>query len=201
MELIPVGRLDKIQRLPYLKPVQGFHPEADILEGKVMRVEEDKKYMTLALREAGKAAARGEVPVGAVIVERGTVVARGFNRKESSHDPTAHAEMAAIRRAAKKLGRWRLTGATLYVTLEPCAMCMGAIIQARIPSLVFAAFDPKAGACGSLFDLSDDRRLNHRVRVSTGVLEEESSVMLKDFFSALRRGGRRHGPSAGKKGN
>jgi tRNA(adenine34) deaminase len=147
--------------------------------------------MAEALKEAGKAAKRGEVPVGAVIVCEGSVISRGFNTKEGSGDPTAHAEVVAIRKAAKKLGSWRLAHTTLYVTLEPCLMCMGAIIQARIPRLVFASPDPKAGACGSLYDVSRDRRLNHRVRVTQGVCDEDAAMLLKEFFKGLRRGGRK----------
>ncbi len=147
--------------------------------------------MKEALRQARAALKKGEVPVGAVIAHKGEVVSRGYNRKESDKDPSAHAEMIAIRRAAKRLKTWRLSDATLYVTLEPCAMCMGAIIQARIPRLVFGTFDPKAGACGSVFDLSADKRLNHRVKVSSGVLEDEAMALLKDFFKGLR--GRRKG--------
>ena len=143
--------------------------------------------MAEALKEARKAKKRGEVPVGAVVVHEGEVIARGYNRKESASDPTAHAEVVAITRAAKKLKRWRLAGTTLYVTLEPCLMCMGAIVQARIPRLVFASLDPKAGACGSLYDISNDRRLNHRVHVTRGVAEEESRELLKEFFLKLRK--------------
>jgi len=143
--------------------------------------------MSEALKEARKAKKRGEVPVGAVVVHEGEVIARGYNRKESASDPTAHAEVVAITRAAKKLKRWRLAGTTLYVTLEPCLMCMGAIVQARIPRLVFASLDPKAGACGSLYDISNDRRLNHRVHVTRGVAEEESRELLKEFFLKLRK--------------
>jgi len=143
--------------------------------------------MAEALKEARKAKKRGEVPVGAVVVHEGEVIARGYNRKESASDPTAHAEVVAITRAAKKLKRWRLAGTTLYVTLEPCLMCMGAIVQARIPRLVFASLDPKAGACGSLYDISNDRRLNHRVHVTRGVAEEESREILKEFFLKLRK--------------
>lgn len=146
----------------------------------------DAKFMAEAMKEARKARRRGEVPVGAVVVRDGEVVARGYNNKESGLDPTSHAEITAIRRAARKLGSWRLARTTLYVTLEPCLMCMGAIIQARIPRLVFAAFDPKAGACGSLYDVSDDRRLNHRVRVASGVAEGEAGAILSEFFSELR---------------
>jgi len=147
----------------------------------------DKLFMSEALKEARKAKKRGEVPVGAVVVHEGEVIARGYNRKESASDPTAHAEVVAITRAAKKLKRWRLAGTTLYVTLEPCLMCMGAIVQARIPRLVFASLDPKAGACGSLYDISNDRRLNHRVHVTRGVAEEESRELLKEFFLKLRK--------------
>lgn len=150
------------------------------------RVEIDNSFMAEAIKEARKAAKKGEVPVGAVIVHKGAVLSRGHNRRETARDPSEHAEMAAIRRAARKLGSWRLNGATLYVTLEPCLMCMGAVLQARIPRLVFGAFDPKAGACGSLYDLSNDRRLNHRVEVASGVLAEESGEALKRFFSELR---------------
>lgn len=142
--------------------------------------------MAYAIKEAKKAAKRGEVPVGAVVVHRGEVISRGYNRKESASDPTAHAEIIAITKAARKLNSWRLKGTTLYVTLEPCLMCMGAIIQARVPRLVFASMDPKAGACGSLYDVSSDARLNHRVRVTQGVEEVEASELLTGFFTDLR---------------
>ncbi|MDP2689538.1 MAG: tRNA adenosine(34) deaminase TadA [Deltaproteobacteria bacterium] len=154
------------------------------------KAEADGIFMAEALKEARKAAGKGEVPVGAVIVHNGAVLSRGHNRREAAQDPSEHAEMAAIRRASRKLKSWRLTGATLYVTLEPCLMCMGALLQARVERLVFAAFDPKAGACGSLYDLSNDRRLNHRVEVSSGVLGQEAGEMLKGFFSTLRAGKR-----------
>lgn len=153
---------------------------------RVEKAEQDKVFMAGALKEARKAAKKGEVPVGAVIVRSGGVLARGHNRRETALDPTEHAEMMAIRSASRKLGSWRLTGCTLYVTLEPCLMCMGALLQARVARLVFAAFDPKAGACGSLYNLSDDSRLNHRVHVTAGVMEPEASAELKDFFKGLR---------------
>lgn len=140
-----------------------------------------------ALKEARKAASRNEVPVGAVITHNGAVVSRGHNRREEEEDPTSHAEMTAIKKAAKKMKSWRLTGTTLFVTLEPCIMCMGAILQARIHRVVFASFDPKAGACGSVYDLSGDRRLNHRVLVANGVAEAEAKELLKGFFRDLRR--------------
>lgn len=142
--------------------------------------------MAEALKEAKKALSKAEVPVGAVIVRDNRIIARGHNMKEAGSDPTHHAEVAAIKAAAKKLKSWRVSGSTLYVTLEPCLMCMGAIIQARIPRLVFAAFDPKAGACGSLYDVSSDRRLNHRIHLTTGVKSAESEELLKDFFRKLR---------------
>ena len=148
----------------------------------------DQEAMLEALALARAAAARGEVPVGAVALLDGDVVGHGMNQREGAHDPTAHAELLAIQRAARKLGRWRLTGVTLYVTLEPCAMCAGAMVLARIDRLVFAASDPKAGAAGSLLDLTQDPRLNHRFPVERGLLADEAGELLRAFFRA-RRGG------------
>ena len=148
----------------------------------------DEEAMREALELARGAAERGEVPVGAVVVHEGRVVGRGANAREGAHDPTAHAELLAIQDAARTLGRWRLSGVTLYVTLEPCAMCAGAMVLARIDRLVYGASDPKAGACGSLLDLSADPRLNHRFPVARGVLGEEAGELLRAFFRA-RRGG------------
>ena len=145
------------------------------------------EYMRAALREAEKAAALGEVPVGAVIVREGRIIASGYNRTETDGDPTAHAEMIAIRQAAEKLGGWRLPGCTLYVTLEPCSMCAGAIVWSRIERLVIGAMDPKAGACGSVFNIPQEEKLNHRVEIETGVMEEECSGILKGFFRGLRQ--------------
>jgi len=146
----------------------------------------DERFMALALEEARKAAAIGEVPIGAVVVSEGRVVAQAYNRREIDHDPAGHAEHTAILKAARRLGRWRLSDCTVYVTLEPCPMCAGLMHQARIKRCVFAAYDPKAGALGSLYDLHDDERLNHRFEIGTGVLQEESSRLLKDFFKDLR---------------
>jgi tRNA(adenine34) deaminase len=143
--------------------------------------------MGIALREARKAAERGEVPIGALVVRDGKVLGRGYNLREASRDPVAHAEIIAIRKAAKKEVSWRLTGATIYVTLEPCIMCMGAMLLARIDRLVFGCHDPKGGAAGSLYDLSDDQRLNHRIRVTPAVREAECAAILSAFFAALRR--------------
>ncbi len=148
----------------------------------------DETYMAMALDEARLAAQIGEVPIGAVVVCEGAVVARGHNRREIDHDPAGHAELIAIRQAASKLERWRLSDCTVYVTLEPCPMCAGLMHQARIARCVYATADPKAGALGTLYDLSDDERLNHRFEVSKGIHAEESSALLKEFFGQLRRG-------------
>lgn len=149
---------------------------------------EDLAFMRTALEEAARATTIGEVPIAAVIVREGTVVALSHNYRETWQDPTAHAEIIAIRAAAKRLGTWRLIDTTLYVTVEPCAMCLGAIILARIPRLVFGAWDPKAGACGSVIDLTREPRLNHQVMVLGGVLQEDSQQLLQLFFRGLRSG-------------
>ena len=144
--------------------------------------------MRAAWAEAKAAAEAGEVPVGAVVVDaRGERLSSAGNRRESEQDPTAHAELVAIREAARRSGSWRLEGATIYVTLEPCAMCAGAMVLARIERLVYGAADPKAGWCGSLGDLARDPRLNHRLEVVSGVLAEECGALLREFFSGLRR--------------
>jgi len=145
-----------------------------------------KVWMERALTEARLAPAHDDVPVGAVVVREGRVIAQGHNRREADRDPTAHAEMAAMRQAAAHLGSWRLEGCTLYVTLEPCTMCAGALVLARLPALVYAASDPKAGAVGSLYDLAREPRLNHRVDVTAGVLAEECGALLTTFFRARR---------------
>jgi len=145
-----------------------------------------KIFMRDAIDEAKLALAAGEVPVGAVVVWEGRIVGRGRNRREEWNDPTAHAEMLAIREAAKRLGRWRLTGAAIYVTLEPCPMCAGAIINARLDTVIFGAYDPKAGAVTSLMNLVQDKRLNHSVRVYDGICQKECSDLLRDFFLKLR---------------
>ncbi len=146
----------------------------------------DEQYMELALRQAEDAANCGEVPIGAVLVKDDIVLAAERNRREELKDATAHAEMLAIRRACELLGGWRLSGCTLYVTLEPCPMCAGAMIQARIDRLVFGANDPKGGAAGTLYDIVRDQRLNHRLEVSSGILEEECAVLLQQFFRERR---------------
>lgn len=151
----------------------------------------DEAFMALALDQARLAWAAGEVPVGAVVVRDGEVIAAGFNQPISSHDPTAHAEIVALRAAADKLGNYRLPGCELYVTLEPCAMCSGAMMHARLARVVYAAHDPKTGVCGSVLDLFQQEQLNHHTEVVGGVLADEASAMLKDFFAARRAAARR----------
>jgi tRNA(adenine34) deaminase len=146
----------------------------------------DEYFMRLALREAGRALEHDDVPVGAVVVFDGEVVGVGRNERELLEDPTAHAEMLAIREAARALGSWRLLGTTLYVTLEPCAMCAGAIVLGRIPNVVYGADDPKAGAAGSVLDILAEPRLNHRPSVVGGVLAEEAAELLRTFFRSRR---------------
>ena len=146
----------------------------------------DYDYMRLALAEAGKALASSDVPIGALAVYRGEIIGSGYNRREADHDPTAHAEMIAIRQAAAHLGHWRLDGVTLYCTLEPCTMCGGAMVLARLPRLVYAAIDAKAGAAGSIMDVLRHPKLNHRIDVSGGLLADEAEAQLQAFFRGLR---------------
>lgn len=148
--------------------------------------EADERFMREALAEARAAAAHEDVPIGAVVVKAGEIIARGHNRREIDEDPTAHAEIVALRLAAEATGHWRLEGCTLYVTLEPCYMCAGACVNARVERLVFAAPDTKAGAVGSLANVPADTRLNHRPEVAAGVLLGEAATLLRDFFKARR---------------
>ena len=147
----------------------------------------DEGYMRLALAEAGKAAAEGETPIGAVLVIDGEVVAAAHNMRETWQDPSAHAELLVVREASAKLGRWRLTDATVYVTLEPCLMCSGALVLARVRRLVYGCRDPKAGALGSVYDVVRDNRLNHTYRITPGILEAECRDVLQVFFEKLRQ--------------
>lgn len=156
------------------------------MEGRSIINPADADFMRLALDEALKAYDAQEVPVGCVIVKDGAVIARGHNLREKLKDPTAHAEMIAITAAAEAAGDWRLEGCTLYVTLEPCPMCAGAIVNSRVARLVYGAADPKAGACGSLFNLVQDFRLNHRVELVCGVMAEDCGALLKEFFRSRR---------------
>jgi tRNA(adenine34) deaminase len=148
--------------------------------------EHDLAFMRAALKEAGMSATAGEVPVGALVVQRNEIIGLGHNRSITDCDPSAHAEVVALRAAGKRIGNHRLTDATLYVSLEPCPMCLAAAAQARIVRLVFGAYDPKAGAAGSVIDLCDSKALNHRMEVNGGVLAEECSAILRRFFTAKR---------------
>lgn len=147
----------------------------------------DADYMNMALELARQAAALGEVPVGAIVVRDGEVIGRGFNRPIGGHDPSAHAEIAALRDAGQQVGNYRLPGATLYVTLEPCTMCIGAMFHARIARVVFGARDPKTGAAGSVLDLFAESRLNHHASVEGGLLATECGALLSSFFAARRQ--------------
>jgi tRNA(adenine34) deaminase len=150
---------------------------------------DEEYFMRLALREAERASEHGDVPIGAVVVRGGEVIAAGRNERELRQDPTAHAEILALREAAQALGSWRVLETTLYVTLEPCAMCAGAIVLARVPRVLYGASDPKAGAAGSVLDVLSEPRLNHRPEVAGGVLGDECGALLSGFFAA-RRGAR-----------
>ena len=147
---------------------------------------EDEKWMSLALEQARKAEEEGEVPVGAILVKDGLLIAKAHNQPISTNDPTAHAEIQLIRAAGKKLKNYRLTGTSLYVTLEPCAMCLGAIMHARVERIVFGAYDPKTGVCGSSENLMDAKCFNHKINLVSGVLENESKQLLKNFFNSRR---------------
>ena len=146
----------------------------------------DTEYMMLALEEARKAEAEGEIPIGALVVYRDLIIAAAHNEKEGTHDPTAHAEITALRKAARFLGTWRLTGASLYVTIEPCPMCAGALIMSRIDRVVYGSPDYKAGAAESLFNVVDNKALNHQLRVRAGVLEDQCTEIMKRFFAQCR---------------
>ena len=146
----------------------------------------DLEYMKIALRQAAEAANCGEVPIGAVLVKDGRVLVADRNRREGNKDATAHAEMLVLRRAGEMLGGWRLSGCTLYVTLEPCPMCAGAMVQARVDRLVYGAADPKGGAAGTLYDITRDERLNHRLIVTSGIMDDECAAMLQQFFRSRR---------------
>ena len=151
----------------------------------------DKDYMKIALAEAQKALSIYEVPVGAIIVYKGKIIGRGYNTRETSKDPTAHAEMIAVKEASKYLDAWRLIGCTMYVTLEPCAMCAGAIVNARIDRLVIATRDDKRGCCGTVEDLTNHDKFNHKVEVEFGVLEDECRSIISSFFRGLRNSKRK----------
>ncbi|GGA53093.1 tRNA adenosine(34) deaminase TadA [Paenibacillus physcomitrellae] len=147
----------------------------------------DEYWMRFAIEEAEKAEAIGEVPIGAIVVKNNEIIGRGHNLRETTHDSTAHAEMIAIRQASEKLGAWRLLDCRLYVTLEPCPMCAGAMVQCRLPVVIYGTTDPKAGCAGTLMNLLQESRFNHRTEVIANVLQEECSSLLSNFFRRLRR--------------
>lgn len=150
------------------------------------REQEDQDWMLEAIAEAGKAEAIGEVPIGAVIVRNGQIIGRGHNLRETTHDPTAHAEMVAIRNACETIGAWRLLDCTLYVTLEPCPMCAGAIVQSRVKRVVYGTSDPKAGCAGTLMNLLQEPRFNHETELTSDVLQSQCAMLLTQFFRQLR---------------
>lgn len=174
---------ERRQRLKAEKAARG--EEAREARARQIR-DEDERYMREALRQARKAAAIGEVPIGCVIVRDGGIIARGYNRRNTEKSVLGHAEIAAIRRASKRLGDWRLSDCTMYVTLEPCQMCAGACVQARIRRVVIGAMNPKAGCAGSILNLFDVREFNHQIETERGVLADECSEMLSSFFAELR---------------
>jgi tRNA(adenine34) deaminase len=152
----------------------------------MIREQEDQAWMQLAIEEAKKAEQIGEVPIGAILVKDGEVIGKGYNLREINHDPTAHAEMVAIREACERLGAWRLLDCTLYVTLEPCPMCAGAIVQSRVKRVVYGTGDPKAGCAGTLMNLLQEPRFNHETEVTSGILQAECAALLTNFFRNLR---------------
>ena len=159
---------------------------ASLIHRKRIDMTRDEKYMKAAIREARKAYALEEVPIGCVIVQNDKIIARGYNRRNTDKNTLAHAEMSAIKKASKKTGDWRLEDCTMYVTLEPCQMCAGAIVQSRLGKVVIGSMNPKAGCAGSVINLLQMKQFNHQVEMETGVLEEECSTMLSGFFQELR---------------
>ena len=155
-------------------------------ENQLIQQKQDERFMKEAIRQAKKALALGDVPIGCVIEYEGKIIGRGYNRRMADKTVLAHAELIAIKKACRKMGDWRLEGCTMYVTLEPCPMCAGAIVQARIPSVVIGCMNPKAGCAGSILNLLDMQEFNHQAELTTGVLEEECSTMMKQFFKELR---------------
>ena len=170
----------------YLEKTAGNERKCSVPSPPLPNARDDDRWMGEAIRLAERAFARGEVPVGAVVVRDGAAIGRGHNRRESRQDPTHHAEIEALRKAARRLGGWRLDGATLYVTLEPCAMCAGACVNARVSRIVYGCPDPKAGYAGTLGNVATDSRLNHRCGVKGGVREAEAAEILRRFFRERR---------------
>lgn len=180
-------RVDSSSLIPVLQLPGISYYELTLTITEINMIQNDEQWMRLALEEAARAAELGEVPVGAVAVFEGRIVGSGYNRKESDQDPTAHAEMIALRQAAETLGNWRLIGVTLYCTLEPCAMCAGAMIQARLERLVYGAPDTRFGADGTIINVLDVPAFNHRVEVLHGILADQAGELLQQFFRQLRQ--------------
>ena len=185
-EMTEKQRMRRENRLK-AKEEKRLAEEREAQKAAVIQKKLDEKYMGQALNLAKKAAELDEVPIGCVIVYEGKVIARGYNRRNTDKSTLAHAEVAAIRKASRKLSDWRLENCTMYVTLEPCQMCAGAIVQARIPRVVIGAMNPKAGCAGSVLNLLEMKEFNHRVDVTRGILEEDCSRILKQFFDGLRK--------------
>ena len=180
-------RLEKIQRRKEAKAEKEKIKAAELEKAERAQKKEDERFMRCAITQAKKAATLGEVPIGCVIVHEGKVIGRGYNRRNTDKSTLSHAEMTAIKKASAKLGDWRLEECRMYVTLEPCQMCAGAIVQARIPTVVIGAMNPKAGCAGSILNLFKVKEFNHQVEAVYGVCEEECAKILKDFFSGLRK--------------
>jgi tRNA(adenine34) deaminase len=191
----PVAQLDRASDFGSegwgFKSLRAYNPTVQTIDNGRLSIgmTEDEKWMEFAVREAEQAMKRKDVPIGAVIIREARIIGKGYNQIETLKDPTAHAEIIAITAAASFLGNRRLEHCTMYVTLEPCAMCAGAIVLARIPRLVFGAFDPKAGACGTLYNIVQDSRLNHRAEVVGGILQERCGGLLSGFFQLVRGNG------------
>lgn len=178
---------EKRIRRAHLRQQRKLEKEAEEQRLQILQEKKDCKYMKEAIRQAKKAAQIGEVPIGCVIVHEDKIVGRGYNRRNTDKSTLSHAEITAIRKASKVLDDWRLENCTLYVTLEPCQMCAGAIVQARIPRVVMGCMNPKAGCAGSILNILEMKEFNHQVIVKKGILEEECSNLLKDFFQSLRK--------------
>lgn len=174
------------KRTEYGRNVMGISNQKRSSDQAEVQKRTDEKYMRQALRQAKKAYDLDETPIGCVIVHEGQVIGRGYNRRNTDKNPLAHAEITAIRKASRKLGDWRLEECTLYVTLEPCQMCAGAIVQSRVARVVVGCMNPKAGCAGSILNLLDMKEFNHQVQLETGVMEEECSALMKEFFKELR---------------
>ena len=173
--------------MDFARPPCQYRRFSHIIAGEDRQITEQEKYMREAIRQAKKAWALDEVPIGCVIVFDGKIIARGYNRRNTDRNTLSHAELNAIKKASKKLGDWRLEGCTMYVTLEPCQMCAGAIVQARIDEVVIGSMNPKAGCAGSVLNLLDIPQFNHQVKITRGILQEECSALLSDFFRELRK--------------